>query len=108
MLNYKPPPDPDLVWTNLRTFAVEGHLNRIRLGIDGEPVWSYEKDPDSGEVGEREGFWPDHGEMFSAEIDFIAKTQIKFTDGNDGQMQFIFIDDDGQERSDSGADDLVW
>ena len=86
LVDYKPPLDPDLAWKRLHTSAAEGCpkdfiLKRIKLGIDGNPIWSYEKDPNSGEVTEWRGVWPEHGEVLSSEIAANAKMQCTFTDG---------------------------
>ena len=109
LVDYKPPPDLDLAWKKLRTSAAEmfsefSILSKIKLGIDGNPIWSYEKDPDSGEVSEWRGVWPEHGEVFSGEFAVIAKMQCIFTDGN---PCIRFTDDnEGQERRESAKSDF--
>ena len=90
LLDYKPPQDPDVAWKKLRPWAARGNLApehsaliRIKVAIDGKLIWSYEKDPDSGEVNEWKGVWPDRGEMFSREIAITAPTQFRLTYDND-------------------------
>ena len=88
LLDYKPPQDPDVAWKKLRTWATEGNLapghgalalSRVKVAIDGKLIWSYEKDPDSEEVNEWKGVWPDRGEMFSRELAITAPTQCRLT-----------------------------